>query len=189
MTESVEFIKYITDEFNLNNIIYWIDCGTLLGAYREGTIINNDIDIDISTFDNDSDKIDNLFEQLIQNCEIKKLEGGKWASGRLYQLCSVKHKLALRMDIYVFKKEDLFSYAKFFSDEQIPRLRINNKDIEQLTKIKLGNYYFNAPSNLEHYLKVRYGKNFMIPQKICEEMNKGWEFVGDNIGNEFLYEY
>lgn len=189
MSETVEFIKYITDQFDSNNIIYWLDCGTLLGAYRESNIIHDDFDIDISTFEIDSDKVDKLFEKMLNDGDIKKLEGGKWKEGKLYQLCSLKHEPSLRMDIYVFKKEGLYSHAKFFSDETVHRLKINNKDIEQFSKIKLGDYYFRSPINLDHYLRVRYGKNFMIPQKKCEELNKDWDFVGDNVGDEFLYEY
>jgi phosphorylcholine metabolism protein LicD len=45
---SLEFLKLITSELDKNNIPHWIDCGTLLGAYRESDFIEHDDDIDIS---------------------------------------------------------------------------------------------------------------------------------------------
>lgn len=186
MCQSIEFIKYLTDIFTSNNILYWLDCGTLLGAYREGNILKTDVDIDISILDTDSGVVQSILESLIISGDIKKLEGGKWYDSQIYQICSLKF-ISLRVDIYVFKKCELFSYHKFFSSDTEYKLKINNNDINTLSSIKLGDYYFNCPSNLEHYLKVRYGKNFMIPQTRCYELDKEWDEMWDNVGNEYLF--
>ena len=37
---SIECLKLVTDEFDENNVPYWLDYGTLLGAYRGSTLIS-----------------------------------------------------------------------------------------------------------------------------------------------------
>ena len=39
---SIDCLKIITEEFDKNNIPYWLDYGTLLGAYRDFTLISHD---------------------------------------------------------------------------------------------------------------------------------------------------
>lgn len=45
-------IDRLLNIFNENNIIYWLDSGTLLGIKRDGKLISGDKDIDISVLGN-----------------------------------------------------------------------------------------------------------------------------------------
>jgi phosphorylcholine metabolism protein LicD len=45
-------IDRLLNIFNENNIIYWLDSGTLLGIERDGKLISGDKDIDISVLGN-----------------------------------------------------------------------------------------------------------------------------------------
>jgi len=45
-------IDRLLNIFNENNIIYWLDSGTLLGLERDGKLISGDKDIDISVLGN-----------------------------------------------------------------------------------------------------------------------------------------
>lgn len=46
-------IDRLLNIFNENNIVYWLDSGTLLGLERDGKLISGDKDIDISVLGND----------------------------------------------------------------------------------------------------------------------------------------
>ena len=59
--------------------------------------------------------------------------------------------------------------------------------IDELETIKLGDYQFNCPRHLSSFLKVRYGKNYMIPQYRCEELDKEWWEITDNVGVDKRY--
>jgi len=57
---SIECLKLVTDEFDKNDIPYWLDYGTLLGAYRGSTLISYDYDMDIGVEIKYSDKIKSI---------------------------------------------------------------------------------------------------------------------------------
>ena len=61
-------IENLLDLLNKNNFIYWLDSGTLLGLYRDGKLLDNDKDIDISMLNDD--KILSFIKKL-DNVEIK----------------------------------------------------------------------------------------------------------------------
>ncbi len=47
-----ENLKRLMNLFKKNEIIHWIDSGTLLGLYRDGELITGDKDVDISVLIN-----------------------------------------------------------------------------------------------------------------------------------------
>ena len=46
-TGTIEALKEIKKSFNRHNIIFWLDCGVLLGAVREKQILYWDTDVDL----------------------------------------------------------------------------------------------------------------------------------------------
>ena len=50
-----------------NNIIFWLDCGTLLGAVRNKDFIDYDIDIDVRIYFNDIPKLIKSIPELKEN--------------------------------------------------------------------------------------------------------------------------
>ena len=63
----IENLCIIKDIFDAYGVIFWLDWGTLLGAIREGKIIEWDTDLDIGVFADDFKKIYPAFSR-----EIKK---------------------------------------------------------------------------------------------------------------------
>jgi phosphorylcholine metabolism protein LicD len=186
IVNSVEYLKFITDKLDSCNVPYWLECGTLLGAFREGNILNHDYDVDLGVLDDYTEVVEGLILQLEKEGHITQLP--KCRRGVIYQLLFPTYMPSYRLDIYFFKRVGDRIQSKFFSTETTPKLQMNTSHIDDLQTIKLGGYSFKCPSEVEKFLKVRYGKNYMIPQTtgVCEELHIAWSETTDNIGNEYL---
>ena len=58
--ELLENMKQILDK---NNILFWLDFGTLLGAYRDKDFISYDCDIDIAILYEDAERVRKFIEK------------------------------------------------------------------------------------------------------------------------------
>lgn len=65
--DAAYILKHLKRVLDTNDIIYWIDCGTLLGAVRDGKIIPWDEDIDIGVWKNEFSKLTKSLEKLPEN--------------------------------------------------------------------------------------------------------------------------
>lgn len=173
--QSLEHLKYLTDLFDAQRVKYWVDFGTLLGGYREKTIISNDYDIDLCVFESQSNIVKKILEKLLLEKKIIRVTDGKWDEHTIYQF-GFGPRL-IRIDIYVCSERgtkvalnlsEQYSFHKFYIDE-----------LEQVT---LGSYTFNAPRHLPSFLSLRYGNDYMTPQKRCDALNLEWDQVRRNVG-------
>lgn len=60
---AVENLREIKDVFDENDIKFWLDSGTLLGAVRDGKIIEWDGDVDLGTWNRDATQIISTFPE------------------------------------------------------------------------------------------------------------------------------
>lgn len=186
---SIEFLKLVTDEFDINNTPYWLDCGTLLGAYRHSSLIENDYDLDIGVLIDNIDYVNIFINKLESTGAIENvdyLHYGKKVNDKILKLIYKLKDDCRWIDIYFFRKNSNYLESCFFSDETTSKVKTNLYQVENLETIKLGDYYFKCPSDVPKFLKIRYGENYMIPQARCEELNKEWWEVDDNVGNQYL---
>ena len=75
---SLKVLQLIHQAFEDEEILYWLEFGTLLGAVREKDFIEHDLDIDIGLFiSTDKNKIENLLKKVgfIKNREISIDDG------------------------------------------------------------------------------------------------------------------
>jgi cytidyltransferase-like protein len=191
---SLEFLKLITSEFDKNNVPYWIDCGTLLGAYRESDFIEHDDDIDISV------NIDhlNVTTNTLKNLEklslidiIKYQHDGVDVSDKIIKLVYKKNNSIVDsrwMDIYFYRKKGDIYEQCLFSDQYTSKLKTPSKCIDRLNKIKIQDVEVSCPSYIKTVLKLRYGRYYMVPQTRCEVHNKDWIDIDDNVCDEYLVE-
>ena len=188
VVNSVEYLKFLTTILDEKEIPYWLECGTLLGAYREGNILPHDYDVDIGILDDYAEPVKLIIGKWTEHKWVEKLP--KCKDGIIYQLTFPGYQPSYRLDIYFFKRVGRRIQSNFFSTENQAKLQINATHIDALQTIKLGNHVFKCPNNIEQFLKVRYGKNYMIPQTtgVCEELQIAWSETTDNIGNEYLDE-
>ncbi len=57
MQEGEKLLYNFINCMNNNNITYWLEFGTLLGAYRDGNFIPNDVDLDVGAKLEDANRI------------------------------------------------------------------------------------------------------------------------------------
>ncbi len=185
---SIECLKLVTDVFDNHNIPYWLEYGTLLGSYRDSMLISYDYDMDIGVETKYAKDIKVLLESMISEGKFQKLPLAKWIDNKIYQIQFNKNNNieALWLDVYFYETKDNFVYSNFLSVNDTLKCKTNRYQIQNLETIKLGNYYFKCPSDIPKYLKIRYGDDYMIPQHRCEELNKEWHQIDDNVGNQYL---
>ena len=70
----INILDQVADFCNKNDISYWLDCGTLLGAVRHKGYIPWDDDVDIGMFRSDFDRFLNLFNQSNERYKVYNIE-------------------------------------------------------------------------------------------------------------------
>ena len=182
---STDCLKLLCDKFKEHNIFHWIDFGTLLSAYREGKMFDHDNDVDICIFkEKQSDTIQILNKLVSENkiSIISRIEN----EGNIISVEFFGHNIkSRRFDIYTCERNGNFIILPIGFPNvngNFNNLKFKPFYIDELETIKLGDYQFNCPRHLSSFLKLRYGKDYMIPQYRCEELNIEWSRVSDNVG-------
>ena len=60
---AIEILTDVKDTFERHNIVFWLDCGTLLGAIRDGKLISWDHDLDVGMWYKDITKINEAIKE------------------------------------------------------------------------------------------------------------------------------
>ena len=89
------FLDRLLPELEKAGIRYWLDFGTLLGAWRSGSVVPYDYDVDISVHADQIQNVERLLESLPEGLYVKGKKEGIWYKIRAKRrLCS--------FDIYVY---------------------------------------------------------------------------------------
>lgn len=153
--QEVVFFKRICDTLTKHGYKNWIDFGALLGAYREGKVIDHDWDLDVLCIENKNDvyKNDlyglNLLSELQDFCYIRYFRERNYISvvPRKQENFKLNH---VCIGIYHHDYTQL-GFREFFIDE--------------LDTIKLYDIEFPCPRHLHLFIPMRYGNNWMVPEK------------------------
>jgi len=138
-------------------IPYWISAGTALGLYRDGDFIPHDTDIDVEVLGKDIKSYDKLIDAF-------KEEGFRLFrkmiclnNNKCMQLAFYNETWEVIYDIYIYYDEGGDNYINHneFGVLKIPKRMVDTKEI-------IGDYIF--PSDIEEYLKFRYGKDWRTPK-------------------------
>lgn len=186
----LDAFKEIIALLEAHNIIYWIDCGTCLGAYRYSGIIPWDLDIDIAIFQSDHENV----KRLLSSMDQEKYQIQDWSSyskPQTFLKLYVKETKNL-IDIYHYQfdaNETTISYFYSYEDSPIPESwkkseRKCTKPVrfEQVFPLKRAHFddlLVWAPQNVIKFLQSKYGEN-LDPSMLWDEENKTYIKVVDH---------
>lgn len=159
-SEIVSILREVTDILTENDIPYWLDYGTLLGAVRRGGFISKDSDADISIYEDDAERTYALLESNLSDKRV--LHHGFNGAGMqvFYNQYVQSH-----MDIFYWVKDDDFLRRVYY----IPGVDDNKgKDFpsdwvsERTLMLFEGREYY-VPKNPHQMCQFRYGDSYMTP--------------------------
>eukprot|EP01084_Bolivina_argentea_P084544 152852_1 len=169
----IELYKNIQSILDQHSVCYWLDCGSLLGAFRDNKMIPHDWDIDIAVFHNKSLNV--LYEiikhelKLINKdyCVEYQNDGGAvhvslpnigfrtfntsstaWSDGEQYP--------SVWLDIYQYKEDHDHNFLLHHYND-LGLKKHSKNDILPLNKILFEGILSFIPNNAETYLKTLYG--------------------------------
>jgi len=152
------------------NLPWFIENGTLLGAWRNGKFIAHDDDFDYAILINTKTEIPAIYEKIkdsLQNSKYKlrlietyshKIEvydehyGKYFLLGKQYNNNDY-HYVTIDLQFYI---KDGDKYTKLYYANPFT-YTFSDKTIIPLTTIKLENEVFNAPAKIEKFLIENYG--------------------------------
>uniref|UniRef100_K3WTB7 LicD/FKTN/FKRP nucleotidyltransferase domain-containing protein n=1 Tax=Globisporangium ultimum (strain ATCC 200006 / CBS 805.95 / DAOM BR144) TaxID=431595 RepID=K3WTB7_GLOUD len=176
----------IADVFERNNVTYWLDSGTLLGAYREDAVIlyddDADIGIDEATYVRLRDGDEHLAFPSVYELHLhgaKFREQGRRDPGIPGRLVHTKSGIYVDMFVFLESKtaetdaEPMFGPLAskcFHSCVRCPKVENRGKEFKipkswvfPLNKCFLGGREVSCPAQSEKYLDYLYGPNYMTP--------------------------
>ena len=186
----IQALKELSELLDEHKIIYWIDCGTCLGAYRYGGIIPWDWDIDISILLPDHDNVKKILSKL----DPEKYQIQDWSS---YSKPKTFLKLYIKetknfIDIYHYQiDEENHKVQYFFTYLESPfphswkkaELKcmkpLKYEEMFPLKKASFDHLTVWAPNNVVAFLQSKYGEN-LDPTMIWDEELQTYKKVEDH---------
>lgn len=183
-------LKEIVDLFEKHNIVYWIDCGTCIGAYRYGGIIPWDWDIDLSILLPDHDNV----KKILSTLDAEKYQIQDWSS---YEKPKSFLKLYVKetknfIDIYHYQineEDKTVGYFFTYLDSPFPDSwktaeikcmpPLKYEEVFPLRKATFDNLTVRAPNDVVAFLQSKYGKN-LDPTMLWDEETKTYKKVEDH---------
>ncbi|KAJ5074048.1 fukutin-related protein [Anaeramoeba ignava] len=162
--ELIHDLRFVIQKFDecaqKENITYWVDFGTLLGAVRHHDVIPWDSDADVSILYEDRYKIDNC-KQWLKNDYGMNLNS---LAGFYGQATLDVFRWVLKDDRYVV--DGAHETGNAFMDDYYS---FPASDLFPLTRIPFNDFAVNAPAHPVAFAKMRYGPTCMaigMPYKV-----------------------
>lgn len=170
LTQRVEMALVIKNILEHNNNTWFIESGTLLGAYRNGKMINHDYDIDFAIYGNTktiSDlanllktKLPPIYSFIHYTDTMNKIMVFNDKSGLTY-LNDAKtiplYNITLDIQLYIDYPMDNNNLQGVYYKYDYHKIKFNKKYIFPLKQILFEGNSFNCPTNIEKFLEPYYG--------------------------------
>ena len=174
--ECLELVKETLDKEDLE---FWLDYGTLLGAVREKDFIAHDLDIDFGMmYSNSEEKIENAFKKVgISKYREFVLDGKVVEQTYNYK--------GLCFDIFYYFSDEkhMWTYGFTYKNNKLEKVSYDNKDVSKgfqgmkyfvkkrgLEKLEFKGIEYCVPEDPRGYLQENYGPSYMTPVK-------EWDYV------------
>ncbi len=149
----------IDDIFKKYGIVYWLDCGTLLGAIREKDFITWDInDVDIGMYRCLPLEY-KLWYSLLKDFADKNIKVEIVWDDSVFSAKKIQGKKRMILDVHTFKRR-----GKEYHIEMKNKLFFFPEEcFKTLDEIEFLGRKFKVPHNPEKYLACLYGTDWKIP--------------------------
>jgi hypothetical protein len=170
-----EFLELIDTELRKAGIEYWLNYGTLLGAYREHAFIAHDYDLDLGLFWEDRDKIKDIM--LAAGATLKvEFRCGSWKNPEYMEMRFEYKNVYADFDFYKIEDGIAYSFLPAFlpdtpnkiQDYTVVLTEVVTQKFVGLKEMEFLGRLYKVPANTEEYLIENYGKDFMTPIKDFE---------------------
>lgn len=159
---NLQLFKKILDVLN---IVFILDGGTCLGAYRDKDFCQDDeTDIDLTTYDSYSNLIDNIIEKSLQKGFVLYHRWDNLAidSNKYTKQISFK-KDNIKIDLMFKKFKDDWAWWTVFKGDKVAKYKkVPAKFYLKLQSIEFKGDNYLIPHDIEEYLTYRYG-NWIKP--------------------------
>ena len=166
--EAVSLLQLFTKVLNDNNIIAWLDYGTLLGYYREHDFIPHDCDLDCGSYVSNQPAIRRLL--LAAGFKLVR-EFHSLNDGGIEECYMYKHTT---IDVFYYREKDSVLLCNGFRPvETVHFFSLRKRIPAMVEEYAMPNSGFESavykncrvwiPKHIEEYLKWNYGDGFMIP--------------------------
>lgn len=155
----------VRDILNKHNYEWFLEAGTLLGAYRNGKMIEHDDDIDFAIYD--TNKLEALFNILQAELPTKyeckhiktyanKIEVYDKTHGKT-NLDHIGEYHLVTIDLQLYLNSDKNNIYGVYTINNYDKLLFDKKNIFPVKKVIFEKYEFNAPNDIEKFLTPYYG--------------------------------
>lgn len=166
--------RYVIELLHKSGVRYWLEGGSLLGAARNGAIIEWDYDIDIGIYRADSDKLP-ILSRLLQSKPGSQLEDGQ---GFLWQRALEGDFVKVHFSQYNTIHVDIFPFDAingtmtkdtWFADHP-QDMPFEEHFLKPFTKIEFIGIMANAPNNVRDFLEMKFGTGAIENPKYPREL-------------------
>jgi len=183
---------------------FWLECGTLLGAFRNQDFIPHDNDADVGMLYNNLIKLQNqkprnpdfLFE-FESKCKQREPDKKAQVDARIIDTLS-----GIYVDIFAFSEQQKGKYTSKwvgFNGLDIrtgayPGIFYDHDELFPLNDCTLHGYKFNCPNKTKAHLQKMYGKNlappsnYIIIRRLQNIIARIYYHLGLNLNKRHLFE-
>lgn len=159
-------MKDVKEALEQESVFFWLEYGTLLGAYREHDFISHDCDLDFGVFFEDADQV----SIAMKNANFRLLHEFS-VEDRSLGFEQTYEKDGVTMDFFFFHKRKEEIYCNGFHVVENDTTNANMFQVKEVifpyngfSKYEFKGEDFNIPTNVEEHLAAHYGEDFMTPQ-------------------------